>query len=244
MFNYYLGEFLGTMMLIILGDGVVANVLLKRSKGEQGGWITITTGWFVAVVVAVFVAQSAGSVNADVNPAVTFAKFFLHIYSWTQMLWVMLFQLLGAFLGAVIVWLAYLPHWKFTEDTIQKLLVFSTVPAIRSYPSNLICETIASIVLVVGVAAVFGQATLGHPVTGMGPYLVGVLVWGIGLSLGGPTGYAINPARDLGPRIAHAILPIPNKGESDWSYAWVPIVGPLLGGAIGALVWKLVFANN
>lgn len=243
MFDYALGEFLGTMVLILLGDGAVATVLLKRSKGEGGGWIVITTGWFVAVVMAVFVAQSAGSTNADVNPAVSLSKYLLHLYTLQQLLIIWLAQLCGAFVGAVLVWIAYFPHWRETENQTYKLLVFSTVPAIRSYPSNLMTEIIASVILIVGVAAVFGKATLGHPILGIGPYLVGVIVWGICLSLGGPTGYAINPARDLGPRIAHAILPIAGKGKSDWGYAWVPIAGPLIGSVIGAILWKLIFEN-
>lgn len=235
------GEFFGTLMLIVLGGGVVANVVLNLSKGQHGGWITIATGWFVAVVIGVFVAQSAGSANADINPAVSFAKYLLGLYPLSQFLWMSLSQLAGAFLGAVIVWLCYLPHWRETENALTKLLVFSTEPAIRNYPCNFLCEFIATMILIIGVAAIFGHATLGHPVDGMGPYLVGVLVWGIGLSLGGPTGYAINPARDLGPRIAHAILPIAGKGSSDWRYAWIPVVAPLAGGMVGAYIWKLFF---
>ncbi len=239
--SIFIGELLGTMMLIILGAGAVANVLLKRSKGEESGWIVITTGWFVAVVIGVFVAQSSGSMNADINPAVSLSKYLIGLYSFSQMMIMMLAQLIGAFIGAIVVWLVYLPHWRATENPTYKLLVFSTAPAIRCYPANLLCEFIASLVLVLGVAAIFGKATLSHPATGMGPYLVGILVWGIGLSLGGPTGYAINPARDLGPRIAHAVLPIAGKGTSDWHYAWVPIVGPLLGGAVGAIMWRVFF---
>lgn len=237
----FMGEFLGTLILIVLGCGVVANVLLTRSKAEGGGWMVIATGWFVAVVIGVFVAQSAGSINADINPAVSLAKFILHMYSLHQMLMMMLAQILGAFCGAVIVWLAYLPHWRVTENAKLKLLVFSTEPAIRDYSSNLLCEIIATMVLILGIGAIFGKATYSHPVMGMGPYLVGILVWGIGLSLGGPTGYAINPARDLGPRLAHAFLPISGKGGSDWSYAWVPVLGPLLGAAIAALIWRIIF---
>ncbi len=236
-----LGEFLGTAFLIVFGGGVVANVLLQHSKGADAGWITIATGWFVAVVIGVFVAQSAGSVQADINPAVTFAKTLLGTYTLKQMSITMLVQCAGAFVGAIIVWLAYYPHWKATEDKAAKLAVFSTAPAIRSYPSNVTTEIIGTFVLVLGVGAIFGHATLGHPSIGIGPYLVGVLVWGIGLSLGGPTGYAINPARDLGPRLAHAVLPIHGKGTSDWRYAWVPIVGPLIGASLAALVWKAVF---
>lgn len=240
MLHPLIGEFLGTAFLIVFGGGVVANVLLNHSKGQNSGWITIATGWFVAVVIGVFVAQSTGSVQADINPAVTLAKTLLGHYSLSQMAYTMLSQCLGAFCGAIIVWLAYLPHWRATDDTGAKLAVFSTAPAIRSYPSNMISEIIGTFVLVLGVGAIFGHATSGHPVTGFGPYLVGVLVWGIGLSLGGATGYAINPARDLGPRIAHSILPIHGKGSSDWAYAWVPIAGPLIGACIAAYVWRMV----
>lgn len=243
MCGYFTGELLGTMSLVILGGGVVANVLLAKSKGFNGGWITIATGWFVAVVIGVFVAQSAGAPNADINPAVSLAKYILGYYTISQLLCVILAQLIGAFIGGIIVWLAYLPHWKATEDKTFKLLVFSTVPAIRHYPSNLLCEVIGTCLLVFGVGAIFGHATMDHPTIGLGPYLVGVLVWGIGLSLGGPTGYAINPARDLGPRFAHFVLPIAGKGSSDWRYAWVPVIGPLIGGALGAILWRLFFQH-
>lgn len=241
MLGYFVGELLGTMVLVILGDGAVANVLLKRSKGENAGWITIATGWFVAVVMAVFVAQSSGSPNADVNPVISLAKYLTHKYTWQQMLLQMAGQLLGAFIGGVIVWLSYLPHWRLTESVDNKLMIFCTKPAVRNYSSNLLCEIIASVMLVIGVAAIFGSATHGVLAQGVGPYMVGVLVWGIGLSLGGQTGYAINPARDLGPRLAHAVLPIAGKGNSDWSYSWVPVLGPLLGGGIGAWLWELFF---
>jgi len=240
MLTQCLGEFFGTMMLIILGNGAVASSLLTKSKGHQAGWVAITTGWFIAVVMGVFVAQSVGSPNADINPAISVAKFCWHSYSLSQTAFFILAQITGAFVGAVLVWLAYLPHWKETEETHLKLMVFSTQPAIRSYPYNLLSEAIATAVLVLGVAAIFGKAITGSPVSGLGPYLVGALVWGIGLSLGGPTGYAINPARDLGPRIAHAILPISGKGSSDWLYAWVPVLGPILGGLFGAWVWHSI----
>ncbi len=238
----YLGELLGTLFLITFGGGVVANVLLEYSKGQHGGWISITTGWGIAVMVGVFVAQSFGSPNADLNPAISLARYLaVHSYTLPQMLAMQAAQIAGAFLGAVIVWLTYLPHWRVTNNPQFKLLVFSTEPAIRNYFSNLLNEIIGTAVLVIGVAAIFGPATKNGMIPlGLGPYLVGVLVWGIGLSLGGPTGYAINPARDLGPRIAHAILPIPGKGSSDWRYAWVPIIGPLLGGVIGAVFWRML----
>jgi glycerol uptake facilitator protein len=236
MLEQCLGEFFGTMMLIILGNGAVASVLLKKSKGYQAGWMAITTGWFIAVMMGVFVAQSTGSPNADINPAVSFAKYWWHLYSLQQLLLFILAQVAGAFVGAIIVWLNYLPHWKETEDAEHKLMAFSTKPAIRAYPCNLLSEIIASAVLILSIAAIFGKATAGLPMAALGPYLVGVLVWGIGLSLGGTTGYAINPARDLGPRLAHAVLPIAGKGSSDWQYAWVPILGPFIGSLIAASI--------
>lgn len=239
-----LGEFLGTMVLLTFGCGVVANVVLTGTKGQNDGWLTIATGWFIGVVMGVFVAQSVGAVNADINPAVTLAKFILGLaYNFPQMLMIILVEIAGAFAGALIVWLAYLPHWKVTEDKKLKLAVFATTPAIRHYPSNLLSEVIGTAVLIIGVGAIFGKATLGHPSTGLGPYLVGLLVWGIGLSLGGQTGYAINPARDLGPRLAHAVLPIANKGNSDWSYAWVPFIGPFIGSLLAAAFWYCLFVN-
>ena len=236
-----LGEYLGTLVLIVFGGGVCANVLLSKSKGENSGWMVIATGWFVAVVLAVFVARSANAPNADVNPCVSLAKYYLGVYTLKQLWEIWLAQILGGFSGGILVWLAYLPHWKATKNQLNKLCVFCTSPAIRSYPSNLLCEVIASVMLVFGVGAIFGKATTYHPASGLGPYLVGILVWGIGLSLGGPTGYAINPARDLGPRIAHAVLPINGKGTSDWAYAWVPVIGPLFGGIIGGVLWKYIF---
>lgn len=236
-----LGEFLGTMMLIILGDGVVANVVLAKNKGQGGGWIVITAGWAMAVLVGVSTAISAGSSQADINPAVTLAKTIMGTYGFGQAIVTMVVQIAGAFVGAVIVWLAYLNHWEPTADPGLKLAVFSTGPAIRNTVNNLITEIIGTFVLVAGVGAIFSGAWGGSPASNLGPYLVAMLVWGIGLSLGGPTGYAINPARDLGPRIAHAVLPIPGKGGSDWAYGWIPVVGPFIGGALGAFFWMAVF---
>jgi glycerol uptake facilitator protein len=241
MLEQCLGEFLGTMMLILMGNGSVANVLLIKSKGYHAGWIAITTGWCIAAMVGVFTAQSAGSLQADINPAVSLAKYWLHIHSLETTILFMISQLLGAFLGATLVWLVYLPHWRETDDPLVKLMSFSTVPAIRHYACNVLSEVIATMALVIGIAAIFGKATAAGPVSGLGPYLVGILVWGIGLSLGGSTGYAVNPARDLGPRLAHAFLPISGKGTSDWSYAWVPVLGPLIGSSIGAYIWYRVF---
>jgi glycerol uptake facilitator protein len=237
-----LGEFLGTMFLIILGNGVVANVLLNKSKGQNGGWIVITTGWAMAVMVGVFVAISAGAPQADINPAVTIGKWLiLDVYTPGQAIMTMLAEIAGAFVGAIIVFLAYYRHWEATDDPGLKLAVHSTAPAIRDTPWNFTTELIGTMVLLIGVGAIFSGATDGSPAVGLGPYLVGALVWGIGLSLGGPTGYAINPARDLGPRIAHFLLPIAGKGDSDWGYGWIPVVAPLVGGVLGALVWRLVF---
>jgi glycerol uptake facilitator protein len=237
-----LGEFLGTMFLIILGNGVVANVLLNKSKGQNGGWIVITTGWAMAVMVGVFVAISAGAPQADINPAVTIGKWLiLGVYTPVEAIMTMLAEIAGAFVGAVIVFLAYYRHWEATDDPGLKLAVHSTAPAIRDVPWNFVTEVIGTMVLLIGVGAIFSGATGGSPALGVGPYLVGALVWGIGLSLGGPTGYAINPARDLGPRIAHFLLPIAGKGDSDWGYGWIPVVAPLVGGVLGALVWNLVF---
>jgi len=234
----WLGEFLGTMILILLGDGVVAGVLLKKSKAEGGGWIVITAGWAFAVMAGVFTAIACGSSDAHLNPAVTLGMA-MRGGSFGKVLPYFAAQMLGAIAGATIVWLHYFPHWKETEDKILKLRCFSTGPAIRSVLPNLLSEVIATFVLVFVVGAIFSKAVaMGGLASGLGPYLVGSLVWGVGLSLGGTTGYAINPARDLGPRLAHAILPIAGKGDSDWSYASIPVVGPLVGGAIAGIVLR------
>ena len=230
------GEFMGTLVLILLGDGVVANVLLKRSKAEGAGWMVITSGWAFAVMAGVFVSVACGGSDAHLNPAVTlgfavssgdFSKFVPYIIA----------QLAGAFVGAALVWLHFLPHWKETPDQGLKLAVFCTAPAIRSLAANLISEIIGTFVLVFVVGAIFSKAVAASgPAPGLGSYLVASLVWGIGLSLGGTTGYAINPARDLGPRVAHALLPVAGKGGSDWGYAIVPVIGPLLGGGLAGVL--------
>ena len=233
-----LGEFLGTMILILLGDGVVAAVLLKRSKAEGGGWIVITAGWAFAVMAGVFTAIACGSSDAHLNPAVTIG-FAVRDSDFAKFTPYLLAQLLGGIAGAALVWLHYLSHWKETPDVAAKLGCFCTGPAIRSFLPNLLSEIIATFVLVFVVGAIFSKkVAAGGPAAGLGPYLVGSLVWGIGLSLGGPTGYAINPARDLGPRIAHAILPIAGKGGSDWGYAPIPVIGPLLGGIVAGLLLR------
>jgi glycerol uptake facilitator len=233
-----LGEFLGTMMLVLLGNGVVAGVLLKRSKAEGSGWLVITAGWAFAVMAGVFTAIACGSSDAHLNPAVTLG-FAVRSGDFARVAPYLVAQLLGGILGAALVWLHYLPHWKETPDASAKLGCFSTAPAIRSLIPNLLSEVIATFVLVFVVGAIFSKSvsTTG-PAAGLGAYLVGSLVWGIGLSLGGTTGYAINPARDLGPRIAHAILPVAGKGSSGWSYAPIPVVGPLLGGTLAGLLLR------
>ena len=234
----FLGEFMGTMILIVLGDGVVAGVLLKRSKSEGSGWIVITAGWAFAVVAGVFTAAACGSRDAHLNPAVTLG-FALRSGNFDKFAPYLAAQLLGAIAGAILVWLHYWSHWKETDDASIKLACFCTAPAIRSFVPNLLSEIIATFVLVFVVGAIFWRGIeSGGPAPGLGAYLVGCIVWGIGLSLGGPTGYAINPVRDLGPRIAHALLPIPGKGSSDWGYAPIPIIGPLLGAVLAGLLLR------
>jgi len=235
----FLGEFLGTMILILLGDGVVAGVLLKRSKGEGGGWLVITAGWAFAVMAGVFTAVACGSSDAHLNPAVTLG-FAVRAGSFGKCLPYITAQLLGAMAGAALVWLHYLPHWKETPDVAAKRACFCTTPAIRSAVANLISEIIGTAVLVFVVGAIFSKAVAAGGPGALGPYLVGSLVWGIGLSLGGTTGYAINPARDLGPRVAHALLPIAGKGSSDWRYAPIPVIGPLAGGALAGWLLRLL----
>ena len=226
-------------MRVALGDGVVAGVLLSKSKAEKSGWIVITTGWALAVAIGVYaVGRISG---AHINPAVTLGLAAVGKLAWAEVPHYILGQFLGAFLGAVLVWLAYLAHWSGTEDSGLKLAVFSTAPAIRRMPANFMTETIGTFVLVFGVLAVGANKAPND--TGLTPLLVGFIVWAIGLSLGGPTGYAINPARDLAPRIAHAILPIAGKGGSDWGYAWVPVFGPIVGGVIGAVAYVGLFGS-
>jgi glycerol uptake facilitator protein len=234
------------MLLILLGDGVVAGVLLRNSKAENSGWIVITFGWGMAVAVAVYcVAQFSG---AHINPAVTLAFAATGQFDWAMVPGYIIAQFLGAFVGGVLVWLAYLLHWRETADPGLKLGVFCTAPAIYNTPANLITEIIGTFVLVFGIfglianaGAVGGDAASSVIGSGLNPLLVGLLVLGIGLSLGGPTGYAINPARDLGPRIAHAVLPIAGKGGSDWGYSWIPVVGPIIGGILGAVTFTALF---
>jgi glycerol uptake facilitator protein len=233
------GEFMGTAVLILMGDGVVANVLLKRSKAEGAGWLAIAAGWAFAVVCGVFTAIACGSPDAFINPAVTFGAAIIS-GDFTKLFPFMAAQLLGAIFGAVLVWLHFLPHWRQTEDPALKLGCFSTSPAIWNIPANLLSEIIGTFVLVAVGAAIFSKrVAITGPAAGFGPYLAGVLVWAIGLSLGGTTGYAINPARDLGPRIAHSFLPLGKKAGSGWNYAPVPIVGPLVGAGLAGLFVRL-----
>jgi glycerol uptake facilitator protein len=230
-----LGEFLGTAVMILMGNGVVANVLLRRSKAEGAGWMVIAAGWAFAVMSGVFTAVACGA-PGHLNPAVTLASAMISgDFSILAPYW--LAQLLGAALGATLVWAHFGPHWRETKEADLKRACFCTSPAIRNFPANLLSEVIGTFVLLLVVSAIGSKAgaPLG-PAPGLSPYLVGCLVWGIGLSLGGTTGYAINPARDLGPRLAHAILPIAGKGDSEWSYAPIPILGPLIGAAAAALV--------
>lgn len=243
-----LAEFVGTLFLVLLGDGVVANVVLNRTKGHNGGWIVITVGWGVAVAMAVYaVGRISG---AHLNPAVTVGLASIGSFAWADVPGYVAAQMAGAFVGAILVWLVYLPHWEATPDPGAKLAVFATGPAIHKPAANFIGETIGTAALLFGILAIAGNAqTLNTPGAldlsyvfsrGLQPLLVGVLVLGIGLSLGGPTGYAINPARDLGPRLAHAVLPIPGKGSSDWGYAWIPVAGPLVGGVLGAGLYFMI----
>ena len=225
-------EFTGTAILLILGNGVVANVVLNKTKGNNGGLIAITLGWAMAVFVAVFISANAS--GAHLNPAVTLALAIAGKFEWALVPGYCLAQLLGAMLGAGIVWLAYSQHFDATEDASTKLAVFCTSASIRSNTDNFIAELVATAVFVIGVLFITGPTqSLGS----INAIPVAFLVLAIGLSLGGPTGYAINPARDLGPRIMHALLPIKNKGNSEWGYAWLPVIAPLAGAALGALIF-------
>ncbi len=230
-------EVIGTGILILLGNGVVAGVLLAQSKAENGGWIVITFGWGMAVMAGAFaVGQFSG---AHLNPAVTLGFAIEGTTEWGDVPEYFAGEFVGAFVGATLVWLAYLVHWEKTEDPGLKLACFCTAPAIRNTVANTITEIIGTFMLMFGILAFFAdEATAG---TGLGALLVGLLVLAIGLSLGGPTGYAINPARDLGPRIMHAILPIAGKGSSDWGYALIPVVGPLIGGALGGVAFNVFY---
>jgi len=236
MHTVWFGEFMGTLVLVLLGDGVCAGVTLRKSYAANSGWMVITTGWALAVLCGVMVAQAFGSPGAHINPAITLA-FAVSSGNYSQVLVYWSAQILGAMCGAALVALHYAPHWKLTPDPAAKLGIFCTNAAVHSPLANIFSEIVGTAVLVIVVGAIFshGVAASG-PAAGLGPWLVASLVWGIGLSLGGTTGYAINPARDLGPRIVHALLPIPDKGGSNWRYAPIPIVGDLAGGALAGLL--------
>jgi len=231
----YMAEFFGTMLLILLGDGVVAGVILKDTKSENAGWLTIVFAWGLAVTLAIYaVGRISG---AHLNPAVTIGLYISGNFPSSQVAGYILAQVAGAFAGAILVWLHFLPHWSRTDNQANKLGVFCTGPAVRSLPANLLSEVIATMVLVLGILFIGANEFT----TGLKPIIVGALIIAIGLSLGGTTGFAINPARDLGPRLAHFLLPIPGKGSSDWSYSWIPVVGPLLGSILGAWLFNLLF---
>jgi glycerol uptake facilitator protein len=234
----FLGEVVGTAVLVLLGDGVVAGVLLNKSKAQNSGWVVITFAWAMAVVFGVLASIAVTDGVGHINPAVTIALAAADLgVQWSDVPQLIAGQFLGAFIGAILVYAAYLVHWAETDDPGLKLAVFCTGPAIRNTAANLITEFIGTFMLVLGVLSI-GKASAFST---LGAFFVGLLVLGIGMALGGPTGYAINPARDLGPRIIHAILPIPGKGGSDWAYSWIPVVGPILGGVVGAFVAKALF---
>lgn len=233
--SHILAEIIGTMILIILGDAVVANVILGKTKGNGGGLIAITTGWAFAVAIPAFIF--GGISGAHFNPALTIGLATIDKFPWADVPGYIAAQMLGAFLGACVVYLQYLPHWAATEDKATKLGVFATGPAIRNTPANFISEFIGTFILVFGI---LGLSTVTMA-AGLNTLAVGLLIWSIGLSLGGSTGYAINPARDLGPRIAHFVLPIAGKGGSDWAYSWIPVVAPICGAVVAALTFNALF---
>lgn len=234
----FLAELIGTMILVILGGGVVGGVVLKKSKAEGAGWVLITIGWGLGVTMGVYAVGSF--TGAHINPAVTLGFAAAGEFPWSKVPMYVSAQMVGAFIGAGIVFLNYLPHWRETKDQGAKLAVFSTDPAIRSPFSNLVSEIIGTFILLMGLMFIGANEFT----EGLNPLIVGLLIVAIGMSLGGATGYAINPARDLGPRIAHALLPIPGKGGSDWKYSWVPIVGPIIGGVYGAVFYKAIFLGE
>ncbi|WP_214825276.1 MIP/aquaporin family protein [Exiguobacterium algae] len=230
----FVSEIIGTMLLILLGNGVVAGVVLRHSKAENSGWIVITMGWGLAVMVGVYAAGIYG--GAHINPAVTIGLATAGAFDWADVPMYILAQFIGAFIGACLVYIHYKPHYDETDDPGLKLATFSTAPGIRNTAFNLIGEIIGTFVLLFALLS-FGANTFAD---GLNPLIVGFLIVSIGLSLGGTTGYAINPARDLGPRIAHAVLPIKGKGSSDWGYSWIPVVGPIIGAVIAALIYGIL----
>lgn len=241
----YVAEFIGTMILVLLGNGVCANVKLKKTYGHDSGWIVITTGWGLAVAFAVYLVNAFS--GAHLNPAVTIGLASIGKFEWGDVGFYVAAQMAGGVAGATLVWLAYLAHWKETEDAGAIRGCFCNTPAIPNTVANLITEIIGTFALVLGVLAILTPENLipnsGFK-EGLAPCLVGLMVWSIGLSLGGATGYAINPARDLGPRIAHFLLPIANKGDSGWGYSWIPVVGPIIGGVIAALFYQALWPGD
>lgn len=229
-----LGEFIGTFVLVLLGDGVVAGVSLRKSKAEGSGWIAITLGWGLAVTLGVYASSFLSP--AHLNPAVSVGMAIAGKFPWSSVIPYSIAQILGGLVGGIVVWIHYYPHWKETKDKDAILGTFATEPAIRNYSMNFISEVVGTAVLIFGLLGF----TRGQFTQGLNPIAVGVLITAIGLSLGGTTGYAINPARDLGPRLAHAMLPIANKGGSDWAYSWVPILGPVVGAILGAICFNLI----
>lgn len=238
----FMGELLGTMVLIIFGVGVVGGVLLRWSKAEDSGWIVITLGWGLAVVMGVYVSGTVS--GAHINPAVSIGLASIGEFPWDKVPTYIAAQMIGAMIGAVIVFLNYLPHWEKTKDQAKKLAIFATAPGssaeVRSPLANLVSEMIGTFVLLLGILFIGANQFT----EGLNPLVIGALIVVIGMSLGGATGYAINPARDLGPRIIHALLPIPGKGISDWAYSWVPVIGPLLGGVYGSLFYQAFFNQD
>jgi len=230
----FFGEFMGTLVLILLGNGVVANVSLRHSKAEGAGWTAIAAGWAFAVMAGSFTATACGSPDSHLNPAMTLGMAIIS-GDFSKVLPFLTAQLLGAVAGAIAVWLHFLPHWKVTDDANLKLACFSTSPAIPNFGANLLSEIIGTFVLVTVVGAIFSGKVAAGPAAGLGTVLSAAVIWAIGLSLGGTTGYAINPARDLGPRIAHAMLPLGKKAGSNWGYAAIPVVGPLLGAMLAGI---------
>ena len=236
--SIYLAEFVGTFLLIIFGGGVVAGAVLKQSKSENAGWLTIVIAWGMGVTFAIY---AVGNISgAHINPAVTLGMAFTEEFPWNKVLGYIVAQILGAFSGAVVVWIFYIPHWSKTEDQTSKLAVFSTVPAIRSYIHNFVSEMIATAILIFGLLFI----GINEFTEGLNPLVVGALIMAIGFSLGGTTGFAINPARDFGPRLAHFFLPIKGKGNSDWKYAPIPIFGPILGALLGGSAYKMLYEND
>lgn len=234
-----LGEMIGTMVLIAFGDGTVATAVLNKSKGQGASWVHICWGWAFAVMMGVFTAQAIGAPQADLNPAVTLFKTFMGVYTGGQAVATMAVQIFGAFLGALTVYLVYLPHWDETTDKGGLLAIFCTGPAIRDLPKNALTEIIATIFLLTGILSIFSKG-VGGLAPGYGPFMVGGLIYVLGAAMGGPTGYAMNPARDLGPRIAHFLLPLKHKGDSDWGYAPIPVVAPLIGATVAYVFCKAV----